>query len=287
MSGYSKLFSEIVTSSIWSEDDKTRIVWITMLALKDGRGFVPAALPGLANAARVTIDECARAIAKLEAADKYSRTPDNDGRRVQRIDGGWIVLNHDKYRDKRGDEARREYQRRWQAERRRRQNVDNVDTNVDSVDMMLTHADADADADKNKEKKVPMAPAHSARFLKPTADEVTTYAKSKGIELDGERFCSFYESNGWKVGRNPMKSWRAAITGTWKTGTGRHEIQAGSQHKLYPDQALKLRDEWQSKRRAFWSRHAIMTAQGEQLPADRKAEYETIRAKIQKYEGML
>jgi hypothetical protein len=134
MVGYSKLFSEIVTSSIWSEDDKTRIVWITMLALKDKDGFVAAAIPGLANAARVTVEECEKAITKLESPDKYSRSVDNEGRRVKRVDGGWMVLNHLKYRDKRNDEERREYQRQWQYNRRHQ----NVDTNVDNVDTMLT-----------------------------------------------------------------------------------------------------------------------------------------------------
>jgi hypothetical protein len=142
MAGYSKLFSEIVTSSIWSEDDKTRIVWITMLALKDSRGFVPAALPGLANAARVTVEECEAAVAKLETPDKYSRTAEHEGRRIQHVEGGWMVLNHEKYREKRSDEERREYQRRWQAEHRRRQNVDHVDTNVDTCRPPLTYADA-------------------------------------------------------------------------------------------------------------------------------------------------
>jgi hypothetical protein len=156
MAGYSKLFSEIVTSSIWSEDDKTRIVWITMLALKDSRGFVPAALPGLANAARVTVEECEAAVAKLETPDKYSRTAEHEGRRIQHVEGGWMVLNHEKYREKRSDEERREYQRRWQAEHRRRQNVDHVDTNVDTCRPPLTYADAYTYTDTDKKKKEPL-----------------------------------------------------------------------------------------------------------------------------------
>ena len=44
---YTKLFSEIVTSTIWSEDDKTRILWITMLATSDQHGEVMAKLAGL------------------------------------------------------------------------------------------------------------------------------------------------------------------------------------------------------------------------------------------------
>ncbi|MFI5420686.1 MAG: hypothetical protein ACHQ1H_06930 [Nitrososphaerales archaeon] len=52
-------------------------------------------------------------------------------------------------------------------------------------------------------------------FTKPSALEVTAYAKTIGFELDGQRFCDHYEANGWKVGRNPMRSWQAAVR-TWK-----------------------------------------------------------------------
>lgn len=53
------------------------------------------------------------------------------------------------------------------------------------------------------------------RFRKPTPVEVKAYALSIGFRLDGEKFCAHYESNGWKVGRNPMKNWQAAVV-TWK-----------------------------------------------------------------------
>lgn len=53
------------------------------------------------------------------------------------------------------------------------------------------------------------------RFQKPTAAEVTAYAASIGFQLDGEAFCDFYASKGWKVGQTPMKDWQAAVR-TWK-----------------------------------------------------------------------
>ncbi len=124
MTGYSKLFSDIVTSSIWSEDDKTRIVWITILALKDKDGFVPAAIPGLANAARVSIEECEAAVKKLESPDKYSRTTEYEGRRIRRVDGGWFVLNHLKFRDKlSGDKQAEQARERMRRMRERNKSV--------------------------------------------------------------------------------------------------------------------------------------------------------------------
>ena len=49
------------------------------------------------------------------------------------------------------------------------------------------------------------------RFSPPTLDEVRAYCAEKGYMLDADRFVDYYTSNGWKVGKNPMKDWRAAV----------------------------------------------------------------------------
>ena len=54
----------------------------------------------------------------------------------------------------------------------------------------------------------------SKRFVKPTIEQIQAYITEKGYTFDAEAFFAFYESNGWKVGKNPMKSWKAACT-TW------------------------------------------------------------------------
>lgn len=48
----------------------------------------------------------------------------------------------------------------------------------------------------------------------PTIEEVTAYIQFKGYEIDPETFWHFYNSKGWKVGKEPMKSWRSACV-TW------------------------------------------------------------------------
>jgi hypothetical protein len=53
------------------------------------------------------------------------------------------------------------------------------------------------------------------RFQKPEPQQVSEYAESIGFALDGEAFCDFYESKGWKIGQTPMKCWKAAVR-TWK-----------------------------------------------------------------------
>ena len=53
------------------------------------------------------------------------------------------------------------------------------------------------------------------RFVKPTVDEVAQYCRDRNNTVDAEAFVAFYESNGWKVGRNPMRDWRQAVI-TWE-----------------------------------------------------------------------
>ena len=50
-----------------------------------------------------------------------------------------------------------------------------------------------------------------SRFVKPTLEEIKAYCIERGNKVDPERFHAYYESNGWKVGKNPMKDWRAAV----------------------------------------------------------------------------
>lgn len=55
----------------------------------------------------------------------------------------------------------------------------------------------------------------SKKFQPPTVDEVKSYCQERGNSVDPEAFCDFYTSKGWKVGKNPMKDWKAAVR-TWE-----------------------------------------------------------------------
>ncbi len=63
-------------------------------------------------------------------------------------------------------------------------------------------------------ERVGQAPTPKKASMPPTLDEVTAYVGEKGFHVDPARFWNYYESNGWKVGKNPMKNWKAAC-GTW------------------------------------------------------------------------
>lgn len=105
---YTKLANSILTSTIWMEPDHTRLVWLTLLAMADRNGEVQASIPGLANVARVPVESCRAAIQCFLSPDPDSRTKDDEGRRVEEIQGGWLILNHAEYRNLSSDDDRRE-----------------------------------------------------------------------------------------------------------------------------------------------------------------------------------
>lgn len=64
---------------------------------------------------------------------------------------------------------------------------------------------------KATEKK-PEAEKTAPRMEKPTLEEIKSYCKEKGYNINAEGFYSYYESNGWKIGgRATMKNWKAAV----------------------------------------------------------------------------
>lgn len=96
---YNKLFTKILDSSIWLESMPTRIVWLTFIAAMDEHGFCQfASVANVAHRARVSLPEAEEAIRCLEGADPNSSDPDNEGRRLERVPGGWMVLNSEKHR---------------------------------------------------------------------------------------------------------------------------------------------------------------------------------------------
>jgi hypothetical protein len=123
-----------------------------------------------------------REIEKLESPDHASRDPEFDGRRIERLDEhrdwGWKILNWQKY----------------EAIRNR----------VDLAMRQQRHRD------KIK------AENPSKKFEKPTVEMLKLHFSKLGVETsEAEKFFNYYESNGWRVGKNPMKSWHGAAA-NWK-----------------------------------------------------------------------
>jgi hypothetical protein len=114
--GFTKLDEGIVHSSIWSEALATRVLWVTMLAMADSQGFVSSSRSGLLRAANIPQSDFDTAI--LESPDVDSRSPEHDGRRIQKCDGGWTVLNYRRYREFTYSGSREAIKKRKQRDKR-------------------------------------------------------------------------------------------------------------------------------------------------------------------------
>lgn len=64
------------------------------------------------------------------------------------------------------------------------------------------------DPDEPKEKK--------EKFIKPTIEEIEAEIKEKNYKVDATAFFTYYEGNGWRVGRNPIKNWKMTLA-NWNT----------------------------------------------------------------------
>lgn len=118
---YSKLFSSIVHSSLWTEEHHVRLLFVTLLALADREGHVYGSRNGLERAANILysvedgdIDPWESLMAPDPDSADLIRNPENEGRRIEAIDGGFRILNYVYYRSLRNDDDRREQNREAQ-----------------------------------------------------------------------------------------------------------------------------------------------------------------------------
>ena len=93
--------------------------------------------------------------------------------------------------------------------------------------------------EKKEEKKTPggvrsASASPAVRFIKPTLDQVKDHIREKGYHFDAESFYAFYESKGWKVGNQPMKSWEMACI-TWEKRMPHTEQEPEVKKKPVPE----------------------------------------------------
>jgi len=151
MAHYTKLWSFIVTSTIWGEDDKTRIVWITLLASAERDGRVMGTPPGLSRLANVSLPDCIRALDKLKSPDPDSNTKDKDGRRIEDAPGGWLIINYLKHREAADEEAKREANRNRVARcRAKKKAAAKLNYNINTRDVSPTEKNGQCNASNGR-----------------------------------------------------------------------------------------------------------------------------------------
>ena len=119
-----------------------------------------------------------------------------------------------------------------------------TETNCNKPEQTETNTNKIPNNNNNKEEKEEdnskeKVKRESRRFTPPARDEVASYIAEKGYRVDPDRWMAYYESNGWKVGKNPMKDWRAAVR-TWASNgvdnaQAKQPTQTGYQQREYSD----------------------------------------------------
>lgn len=81
--------------------------------------------------------------------------------------------------------------------------------------------------------------ARRSRFFPPTLEQVTSYCEERQNKVDPQRWFDYYVSNGWRVGKNPMRDWKAAVRswernsiGAKSRGPNGIELAANDDHTL-------------------------------------------------------
>lgn len=219
-----------------------------MLAMSDKYGICEASIPGLADRAKVSISDCEKALAELLAPDPYSRTTDFDGRRIEKIDGGWQLLNHAKYRDKMSADDRREKdrirQQKWRdAQKKKKENVTSDVTPHNGMSRESRHTDTDTKEDTEERRsesnlesspslvvtttKAPK-PKRGTRIPEPflLTSKMRTWAAAKrpyvDITLETEKFCNHFRSVSGRTGTklNWELTWNNWILNAKDTNNG-------------------------------------------------------------------
>ena len=172
MTGFVKLDCGMLNSTIWV-DRPAREVFITALLMAEPRefiadlpqievrtlnhtgwsapagwyGFVPSAGVGIVNRAGLDTEAGLAALERLGSPEADSRSPAYDGRRMIRIDGGYLILNYARFRER--DYTKAERQRRFRARKRADNNA--VTPLRDAVtSRRVTQAEAEAEAERKR-----------------------------------------------------------------------------------------------------------------------------------------
>jgi hypothetical protein len=238
---HARLDSRITRSSLWREPEYVRCVWIAILANKDENGYVEATYEWLRGESNLTEDDDGRKFATalecLESPDPISKNKEFEGKRIIRVDGGWLVTGHEKYR-LREDEIRegtRLRVARFRENLRNSSKNDNVtscnvtreNVTLPPVSVSVSVSDSslslkDSEIDKRLERNI----------IPPKFEIVNKYCIERKNGISAQDFIDFYTSKGWMVGKNKMRDWQASVR-TWEKNRYQKNNQSDDSTSIY------------------------------------------------------
>lgn len=155
MSNFTPLWEKIVESSVWEESDLVVKVFITLLAKQDRDHVVRGSAYNIAKWANKTEIEVLEALKVLSEPDKRRLEPqEHEGRRIQKVEDGWLLLNGEKYQRLMLESFRRARNALAMSERRARQRAQMASSGTQAErNFVAGKTDDQAIADEVRESK--------------------------------------------------------------------------------------------------------------------------------------
>jgi len=184
---YGKIFDSIYDGTL-SEDWRALITFQQMIVLCDADGVLDMTPNAISRRTGIPIEHIKAGIEILEHTDPYSRTKDEDGRRIRRLEDdrpwGWYIVNHKKYKNLQDSDTIRA-QNRERKRRQREREIDVTDSHAMSRSVTDSHApslhtDTNTDTDTRTTtlsgKPDPSPPKNN---FKRQAQEILTFLNTK------------------------------------------------------------------------------------------------------------
>ena len=180
------------------EGDSIVVIWLQLLCLAGrvndcGSVYITKEMP---YTEQILANECGVPVSTIQLALKTFQSMGM----VEIVEDIIYISNWEKYQAIEKMELirrqNRDRQKKWYETHKKLPNVILTDN--------LTQPNAtDIDIDiRDKNNK---------RFIKPSVKDIADYCNNNNYNIDAERFYDYYESKGWKVGKAPMKDWKAAV----------------------------------------------------------------------------
>jgi len=185
-----KIHATILDSSVWAEPHATRIVWITMLAMADEHGVVQASVSGLARRAAVSREECEIALHTFLGPDEDTRDG-TAGQRIEKVPGGWLILNHSEYRERRTHAQIKTAARVAKHRDKKRQEREGCVTGNDvtpgnGISPPEAEAEAEAEADQEHNSSPPRSAVRTVRERNMTAAIAHEQSPPRALDAPAE-----------------------------------------------------------------------------------------------------
>jgi predicted phage replisome organizer len=159
---------------------------------------------------------------------------------IEIVDNILCVSNWEKYQNTDSLEKMREQTRIRNIKYREKQKALR-DVSVTSHDATEEERERDKEGDKDKDKEERGTDKPSSpRFIPPSLEDASTYCQERNNGIDPQHFIDYYSARGWKLGKEKMKDWKAAIR-TWEK---RNSQEASSGKAANTDTRKSADEKW-------------------------------------------